>query len=52
MAMKFSALGAGHPLPTGRFLVLIFIRGCVEPRAMVRLEGFVHLKKSNDLIGK
>jgi hypothetical protein len=32
MTMRLSALGAGHPLPPGRFLVLISVRGWVDPR--------------------
>ena len=32
------------PLPTGMFLVLIFTRGCVEPKVMVRSEGNMPLK--------
>jgi hypothetical protein len=45
MAARLSALYAGHFLPPGRFLVLISVRGCVEPRAIVQLEGLGKLKK-------
>jgi hypothetical protein len=52
MAIKLSALRAGHPLPPGRFLVLISVRGSVEPRATVRLEGLGKLKKKSTSSGQ
>jgi hypothetical protein len=44
MAVRLPALRAGHPLAPGRFLVLISFRGCVDPRAIVQLEGLDKLK--------
>jgi hypothetical protein len=44
MAARLSALCAGRFLLPGRFLVLIFLRGLVEPRTIVRLEGVRKLK--------
>jgi hypothetical protein len=44
MAVRLSALCAGRALPPGRFLVLISVRGCVDPRAIVQLEGLGQLK--------
>jgi hypothetical protein len=37
--------------PPGIILVLISVRGCVDLRAIVQLEGLGKLKKSSDLIG-
>jgi hypothetical protein len=51
MVVRLSALSAGRPLPSGRFLVLISLRGRVDPRDIVRLVGLGKLKKKNHLIG-
>jgi hypothetical protein len=37
--------------PPKRFLVLISVRGCVDPRAIVRLEGVDKLKKKSTSSG-
>jgi hypothetical protein len=39
------------PPPPGRFLVLISVRGCVDPTAIVRLEVLGQFEKNNDLVG-
>jgi hypothetical protein len=46
MAVRLPALCAGRHFPTGRFLVLISLRGWVNLRAIVRLGGLGKLKKS------
>jgi hypothetical protein len=46
MAVRLSAIKAGRPLPPGRFLALISVRGCVDPRVIMRLEELGELKKS------
>jgi hypothetical protein len=51
MALRLSALRVGRLLRPGRFLVLIYLSGSVDPRIIVRLEGLDQLKNSNDLIG-
>jgi hypothetical protein len=47
MAVSLSILRAGPPLPPGKFLVLISVRGSVDPRAIVGLEGLGKLKKKS-----
>jgi hypothetical protein len=44
MAGRLSSSRAGRPFSPGRFLLFISIRGWVEPRAIVRLEGLGQLK--------
>jgi hypothetical protein len=51
MAVRLSALRAGDPLLLGRFIVLISIRGSINFRATVRMEGLGQMKISNYLIG-
>jgi hypothetical protein len=52
MAIRLSALRASHPSPPGRYLVLISVRGRVDHRATMWLEGLVQLiEKSSGLIG-
>jgi hypothetical protein len=42
---RLSALQAGRFSPPGRFVVLIYVRGWVDTRAIVQLEGLGKLKK-------
>jgi hypothetical protein len=51
MAVRMSALHASHPLPPGRFLVLIYVRVWVDPRAIVQLEGLGQLKNPMTSLG-
>jgi hypothetical protein len=44
MVVRLSALHAGRPLTPGRFLVRISVRGWVDPRALVTLQGLGQLK--------
>jgi hypothetical protein len=44
MAVRLSAIRAGRPLPPGRFLVLISLRGWVDLRVIVRRKGIDQLK--------
>jgi hypothetical protein len=51
MAVRFSALRTGHPLPAERFLVLISVRGWVDPGAILRLEELGQLKNPMASLG-
>jgi hypothetical protein len=44
MAVRLSVLRAGRPLPQGDTLILISVRGWVDPRAIVKLEELGKLK--------
>jgi hypothetical protein len=51
MAVRLSALHTGHFLPSGKFLVLISVRGWVDPKAIVQLEGLGQLKNPMTSLG-
>jgi hypothetical protein len=50
MAVRFSTLRSGRPLPPGRFLVLISVRGWVDPQVHNAAGRIRSIEKSNDLI--
>jgi hypothetical protein len=51
MVVRLSALYAGCPLHPGGVLLLISVRGCVDPNAIARLDGLGQLKNPVTLSG-
>jgi hypothetical protein len=47
MALRLSASSVGRLLPPERFLVRISVISCVDPRAIVQLEGLGKLENQN-----